>query len=513
MNPQPDSGQAARSRRLRVLIIEDAEDDMLLILDVLRDAGFEPVCKRATSPAEMREALKGAAWDLVVSDYHLPEFNAMEALALYHEFSLDVPFLIVSGAIGEETAAAAMKAGAHDYVSKNNLARLAPAVNRELRDALGRKERADAEAALMAAHAELAAIQANVPVLLLLVDEDMRVHRANEPASCLAGIKPAEAIGRSAGHAIGCADHLGNPVGCGEGPACPPCKVRLSVIDTLANGTRHENIEASVPVTVGGQVKTRHLLLTSALLDAREPRKALVCAQDVTELKAIQLALEHANRELDSKVEQLAKALKEKDVLFREVQHRVKNNLAVISSLLSLQADQSDSEQAQTALAESRDRVRSLALIHDQLCWSGQMAEIEFGPYLERLTSHLLQCYVRDGQQIEVATALEAALPLDQAVPCALIVQELFSNSLKHAFRHRDRGRIRIEMHVGNGEYRLDYQDDGPGLPTGFDMEQSQSLGLRLVSDLAAQLRGEMKWPSAEGLRFQLIFPALPIKA
>lgn len=503
-------------RPLRVLIVEDSEDDALLILDALRQGEYKPEFARVATAAEMRDALKRSAPDLILSDYHLPDFNAIEAFRVYREAGLDVPFLIVSGAIGEETAAAAMKAGAHDYVSKNNLARLVPAVRREMGEAAVRRERAEAEAALRATHSELAAIHANVPVLLLVVEQDLRVHRANEMVLCFSGIKPADTVGRLTGHAIGCIDQLGNPLGCGHGPSCPTCKVRLSVVDTLANGTRHENVEASVPVMWEGKAKVRHLLLTSALLEAERPRKALICVRDVTELKKAQIALEQSqerliavNRDLDSKLEQLVKALKEKDVLFRELQHRVKNNLAVISSLLSLQADQTDSGQAREALSESRDRVRSIALVHEQLVWSGQMAEIEFGPYVERLSGCVLDAYGRDRGRIHVtAEGVKAALPLDQAVPCGLILQELISNSLKYAFRGRAEGEIHIELRGSNGQYHLDYRDDGAGFPPGFDAAHIQSLGMQLVSDLAAQLHGTMKCFNDGGARFQLTFPA-----
>jgi hypothetical protein len=160
---------------------------------------------------------------------------------------------------------------------------------------------------------------------------------------------------------------------------------------------RHENVEAWIAVPLDGTPQRRCLLVSSALLDAHPPKKALVCALDVTELKNTQLALEQShgrllilNRDLDRRLEDLQRASAEKDVLFKEVQHRVKNNLQVISSLLSLQAEQAGSEQARTVLAESRDRVRSMALIHEQLSYAGHMAGIEFAQYTGRLTRYLL---------------------------------------------------------------------------------------------------------------------------
>ena len=125
---------------LRVLIVEDSEDDALLVAQTLRRAGYDPAHARVDSASAMRAALDTEAWDVVIADYTMPRFSALAALALLGESGLDLPFLVVSGNIGEELAVDAMKAGAHDYIAKDNLARLAPAIERELRDAADRAE-------------------------------------------------------------------------------------------------------------------------------------------------------------------------------------------------------------------------------------------------------------------------------------------------------------------------------------------------------------------------------------
>ncbi len=125
---------------LRVLIIEDSEDSVLLLLLTLREGGYEPVSRCVQTEQELRHALQAEPWDLVLSDHDMPGFSAPEALAVFQESQLNIPFIIVSGAIGEELAAAAMKAGAHDFVMKRNLSRLVPAVQRELREAENRRE-------------------------------------------------------------------------------------------------------------------------------------------------------------------------------------------------------------------------------------------------------------------------------------------------------------------------------------------------------------------------------------
>src|SRR3982751_3337247 len=120
------------AKRLRVLVVEDSEVDTMLLLRELRHAGFEPESQRVETAEAMTAALNEAGWDLIISDYALPQFGGAAALSLFQDKNLDVPFIMVSGALGEERAVEMMKAGAHDYVLKHNLVRLAPAVRREL---------------------------------------------------------------------------------------------------------------------------------------------------------------------------------------------------------------------------------------------------------------------------------------------------------------------------------------------------------------------------------------------
>jgi signal transduction histidine kinase len=142
-------------KNLRLLLVEDSEDDALLLLRELRHAGFELVSARVDSAIAMAAALEDEVWDVIVSDYRMPQFTGLAALKLMQERGLDLPFILVSGAIGEDIAVQAMKAGAHDYLLKGSLARLAPAVERELRDAEARRQRKRAEAALRESEEQL----------------------------------------------------------------------------------------------------------------------------------------------------------------------------------------------------------------------------------------------------------------------------------------------------------------------------------------------------------------------
>ena len=168
---------------LQVLIVEDSENDALLLERVLQRAGYDLVCLRVDTREAMAAALVAQRWDLVIADYRMPRFNGLEALALMNAQGLDVPFIIVSGQITDNTAVAAMKAGANDYVMKDNLARLGPAVQRELREAEMRRERRRSEEKLKVEQVFRRAIENSVPAGISAVDLDGRQTYVN-PAFC-----------------------------------------------------------------------------------------------------------------------------------------------------------------------------------------------------------------------------------------------------------------------------------------------------------------------------------------
>jgi DNA-binding response OmpR family regulator len=282
---------------VKVLIVEDSSDDVLLITDALRSDGFEPSWKQVATSVETRVALKNESWDLVIADHRLPGFNALEAFQNYVDSGLDIPFIIVSGLISEEEVVAAMKAGVHDYISKGSLARLAPAVIRELREAQTRRERKRAEYALRAVHEELAAIYANAPIALLVVDEELRIRKANEMAARLAERDVFDMVDLRPGRAFGCQNSFENEQGCGYSRSCFHCTLRLAALDTLKNGTRHSDIEKNLSVVRDGETRLICLLFSIVPLRVDNTKLALICAQDITNIK-------QANTEIESQHEQ-----------------------------------------------------------------------------------------------------------------------------------------------------------------------------------------------------------------
>ena len=188
-------------------------------------------------------------------------------------------------------------------------------------------------------------------------------------------------------------------------------------------------------------------------------------------------------------------SLQEKEVLLREIHHRVKNNLQVVSSLFDLQTQQTQDTAVQEMLRECRNRVRTMAAIHEALYRDADLAQLDFGGYTERLANQLIRSFGL-GARVRLETAIEDIhLDIDRAIPCGLIVNELVTNALKYAFPEPRHGHVRVALTSDaeqEGWLQLQISDDGVGLPADFDLAKVPSLGLRLVQSLVGQLRGRL---------------------
>jgi len=209
--------------------------------------------------------------------------------------------------------------------------------------------------------------------------------------------------------------------------------------------------------------------------------------------------------------EQLKASLAEKEILLKEIHHRVKNNLQIVSSLLYLQSGQVHDEQVLDVLKESQNRVRSMAFVHERLYQSEDLARVNFVEYIRSLGHYLFQSYGMDGSMIHfIVEGEEALLDIDMAMPCGLLLNELLSNALKHAFPAGRRGEIRVSFyaHVLDGKrfWKLIVADDGVGLPPKFDLITSESLGLRLANTLVGQINGEIRIDRRYGTAFEITF-------
>jgi len=374
---------------LKILILEDVEFDAELIVHEMRREGIDFISMRVETEEEYVNALEDFSPDVVLVDHSLPQFDGVTALEILKEKTPDTPLIFVSGKIGDEFAVDVLKKGAADYVFKNNLSKLVPAIERALKERSELLERRKAEEKLKTAY------------------KDMEVR--------------------------------------------------------IQNRTRELS-----------QINQRLL-------------------GEIAERKLVEEALN--------------KSIKEKDVLLKEIHHRVKNNLQIVSSLLSLQSQYVNEPGSVELFKESQSRIISMALIHEKLYQTGDLTRINLSEYANELIGDLFRSYSVNTHlvkyQIESKNIL---LDINTAIPCGLIINELVTNSIKHAFPDNRSGEIKIDIQCHDGNCILKIADNGVGFPDDLDINDVKTLGLQLVTSLTKQLDGTIKLDREGGTCFTIKF-------
>ncbi|HZS04520.1 MAG TPA: histidine kinase dimerization/phosphoacceptor domain -containing protein [Blastocatellia bacterium] len=300
----------------------------------------------------------------------------------------------------------------------------------------------------------------SAPDTVVVVNHDGRIVRINPQAEQMFGYYWDELLGKPVEtliperfreqHVIFRAGYLNEP-------HTRPMGARLELY-----GKRKDGSEFSVDVVLSP-------------MEAEDGPLVIAVARDITERKRVE--------------EQIRSSLREKEVLLKEIHHRVKNNLQVITSLLNLQSRYLRDQPLQEVFKESQNRVRSMALVHEKLYQSKELAPINAAEYIHNLTTNLLRSYGTDPHKIRHRVEVdEVELGVDTAIPCGLLVNEMVSNALKHAFPEGRSGEIRVELRAQGDGLLLRVSDDGVGLPEGLDFREADSLGLQLVNALATQL-------------------------
>jgi PAS domain S-box-containing protein len=246
----------------------------------------------------------------------------------------------------------------------------------------------------------------------------------------------------------------------------------------------------------GSQISV--LMVTTPVLDAQGvPIGGIAAVIDITERKQMERVV-------------LA-SLREKEILLKEIHHRVKNNLQIIASLLSLQSRYVTDENVLNVLKESQNRVKAMALVHERLYRSENLSEVALSDYLRFLIDNLFRFYGANAQVIRLSfDAGDVNADINTAIPIGLIINELVSNSLKHAFPEGRRGELAITLRQDERSLILAVHDNGPGIPADFDWRNAKSLGLRLVISLVDQLDGVIELDRFHGTTFQIIIPKRP---
>ncbi len=224
----------------------------------------------------------------------------------------------------------------------------------------------------------------------------------------------------------------------------------------------------------------------------------------------ILLTRELAEKEQKRKIaeENLKRSLAEKEILLKEVHHRVKNNMQIISSILKMQERQINDPRLKIVLEESQNRIRSMALIHENLYRNENLANIMFANYVKSLALNLARTFSEQQEKVIFEYDIDDVyLPLDIGIPCGLIINELISNAFKYAFNGREKGKISISLkQLDEQNFKLVLSDNGVGLPDNIDLEKTGSLGMKIVSKLVKQIDGTMEYAYSNGAKFIIDF-------
>ncbi|MGC9516782.1 MAG: PAS domain S-box protein [Methanomicrobiales archaeon] len=280
--------------------------------------------------------------------------------------------------------------------------------------------------------------------------------------------------------------------------------MKMSASDVIASEKTEDLLEVAQELSKYGQATFETLALTkngnkipveinTHTFLLKDEKVILAIIRDISERKLAE--------------EQIKKSLAEKEMLLKEIHHRVKNNLMVISSLLSLQSRYIKDKAALDIFRESQNRAKSMALIHERLYRSTDLKRIDFGEYIRSLTTELYHTYVPDPSLIKLNVNVEdLMLDINTAIPLGLIVNELVSNSMKHAFPKGKAGEITIELYSKHSEYTLSVSDNGIGFPEDLDYKNTSSLGLQLVNSLTDQIGGTIELDRVQGTNFKIKF-------
>lgn len=322
------------------------------------------------------------------------------------------------------------------------------------------------------------------PDAIILVDGGGRIVKVNAQTEAMFGYQRGELVGNSVELLIPerfARQHVVHRTGYLAAP-----RTRTMGAGIALFGKRKDGSEVPVDIMLSP-------------LDVAEHPLVLGVVRDVTERKRFE-----------------TQALEAREMHLKEVHHRVKNNLQVISSLLYLQSAHTSDSKVLELLTESRNRVNSIALIHEKLYRSEGLVRLDFGPYVGDLVASLFGAYGMNSDRLRARTHINGVmLEVDTAIPLGLIINELVSNALKHAFPSEGSGEVWVELEsIGERQFRLVVGDNGVGLPEGFDWRASSSLGLRLVNDLTRQLEGKVvtKSGAGEGTAFHIEFRELQYK-
>lgn len=460
----------------KALILEDYKADASLLEQYLHRSDLDFKVKCVATGQEYEAAVKAYKPDVIISDYRLKQYSGLDAIQYRNLHCGKVPILIVSGTIGEEKAVELIKEGATDFLNKDSAAtRLGQSITRAIKEASERNKRRKAEERLKRSEERFR----------LLFEHSMD------------GII------------------IGDPV---EGEIVTANKAACNMLQYRFGELKKKTLKDFIDASNNrkrdlNNKKPQDYFQGEIYLKRKDHTKLPV------EVSGRTLKLKNGNqrsyyiiRDISGRVEarkQLQNSLKEKETLLTEVHHRVKNNLAVVSGIMEMQALESKDEELQRKLFDSQSRIKSIALTHELLYQEKTFSNISYNSNVKKLIQSISKT-MNNGASFAFDMD-QVKLNINQALPCSLILNELVTNSLKHAFKD-DQGKIDIILKENNGTVHLIIKDNGVGLPDTFSLDKANTMGFTLVKILSGQLNGRLHISRDDGTQFHLQFSKTDFK-
>ena len=466
--------------RIKVLLLEDYVYDAELVELALKNAGMDFISRRTDTKDEFIKMLESFYPDVILADYKLSDWTAIDALKLLKEKKNNTPLILVTGNQKEEVAVESMKLGAVDYIIKDSLKRLPNAVVNTLKNKEFEQAKFEAQEALKAEYTFRKSIEESMLAGITAFDFTLTQSYVNSAFCKMTGWSKDELIGKK-----------------------PPFLYwdesnKQEMLKTLFSHL--EKKKSSIKYDTKFQKKNGELFYVQVLSSTMKDHTGKITGwvevvHDVTEQK--------------KKEEQIKVSLKEKEVLVKEIHHRVKNNLQIISSLLSLQASYLNDAKTQEVFFQSINRIKALALIHENLYKSKELTKIKFSNYVSELVNNLFINYNLDFKKFLFVSELDYIdFDIDTSINLGIIINELVSNSIKHAFHtiKNNKNIISIRLRKDNEIISLNISDNGTGIGENKDLDINKSLGLQLVYILVNQINGTYELKTDKGFEVSIKF-------
>ncbi|MFC1671064.1 sensor histidine kinase [Spirochaetota bacterium] len=489
----------AQNNKTMILII----DDERIIRDSLRNQleDWDYKVLEAENGRKGLEIFKEKSPSMVLLDLRMPEMDGLDVLSHITEHYPETPIVVISGAGVIGDVVQALRLGAWDYILKpiEDMSVLEHAINKSfervklindnrnyqehLEDEIRKRtiELEKTNESLKFSEERYKLLADNLKDFIWSLDMTLMPLYISPSVMSLRGYLPEEAITHDLKKTL------------------TPESLKKAY-EIFASEREKINNGSFIPKTIEMEFKCKDgsTVLTESVIsivydDKKKPVQIIGVTRDIAERKEAE--------------EKIKASLKEKETLLKEIHHRVKNNMQIISSLLDLQSNNIVHERDKVLFHDSQNRVRSMALVHEKLYQSENLSEINFGEYIQGLSDELYSIYYETNQNVNITINAENAyIDINYAIPCGLIINELVTNSLKYAFPDNMKGIIKIDFYEEKGNYVLQHMDDGVGIPENIDINDTATLGLQLVNNLTLQLRGTIDIDSSQGTNVKIKF-------